>query len=29
MEAVNKVREAIPGEVVEQFAQPTKATSEC
>ena len=27
MEAVNKAREAIPGEVVEQFAQPTKATS--
>ena len=26
MEAVNKVRESIPGEVVEQFAQPTKAT---
>ena len=27
MEAVNKAREAIPGEVIEQFAQPTKATS--
>ena len=27
MEAVNKVRDVIPGEVVEQFAQPTKATS--
>ena len=26
MEAVNKVRKAIPGEVIEQFAQPTKAT---
>ena len=26
MKAVDKAREAIPGEVVEQFAQPTKAT---
>jgi len=26
MKAVDKVRESIPGEVVEQFAQPTKAT---
>ncbi len=27
MEAVNKARKSIPGEVIEQFAQPTKATS--
>ena len=26
MEAVNKARKAIPGEIIEQFAQPTKAT---
>ena len=27
MKAVDKVRDTVPGEVVEQFAQPTKATS--
>ena len=28
MKAVDKVRDTVPGEVVEQFAQPTKATSD-